>query len=401
MIHILDKSKCCGCWACVQRCPKQCITMQEDNEGFLYPEVDKKDCIDCGLCEKVCPMINIGKASLPEKVFAAKCKDEKTRLSSSSGGMFFTLAKAVIQENGVVFGATYDESWGVRISYAEQIDGVFPMMGSKYLQSTVGTAYQDAERFLKQGRKVLFSGTPCQIAGLHTYLRKEYDNLLSVDFLCHGVPSPGVWKRYLSETCDLLSENLRHSHITGVEFRNKEACGWKRYSFVIRADSDSIGRNDSVLLSDIHYENPYMKGFLGNLYLRPSCYECRCKEGVNHSDLTIADFWGVHDILPSFDDDKGVSLVLVYTSKGYELFNQLALYTQETSLDEAINRNEGYSSHAQWNPMRPVFFKAFNKGNETISHMVTRLLHRPLWRRIAGKGKSMILELYSAYFKCK
>lgn len=201
MIHITDKKNCCGCSACVQRCPKQCIRLEEDTEGFLYPQVDEETCIKCGLCEKVCPILNQADKLSVLEVLAVKNPDDGERMNSSSGGVFLPLAREVINHGGVVFGAVYDESWEVHHVYAEKIEDVYPMMGSKYLQSKIGNSFKDAERFLKQGREVLFVGSPCQIAGLRTYLRnKQYPNLLAVDFLCHGVPSPGVWRRYLAET---------------------------------------------------------------------------------------------------------------------------------------------------------------------------------------------------------
>ena len=200
MIEIKDKKDCCGCSACVQRCPKQCITLKEDNEGFLYPIVDKKTCIDCGLCEKVCPILHQGEPQKPLKVYAAKNLNEEIRRQSSSGGIFTLLAEQVIQEGGVVFGARFDENWEVKHDYTETIEGLAVFRGSKYVQSRIEDNYKKAEEFLKQGRKVLFSGTPCQIAGLKRFLRKEYEELLTVDFVCHGVPSPGVWRKYLKET---------------------------------------------------------------------------------------------------------------------------------------------------------------------------------------------------------
>lgn len=199
MIHITDKSKCCGCNACVQRCPKQCIAMREDEEGFLYPKVDVAVCIDCGLCEKVCPVINQNVPKEPLQVFAAKNKNEDQRLRSSSGGVFILLAENIIKQGGVVFGARFDKNWEVEHGYAETLEELEPLMRSKYVQSRIGNTYKEAEMFLKQGRKVLFVGTSCQIAGLHKFLRKEYENLLTVDFICHGVPSPGVWRKSSEE----------------------------------------------------------------------------------------------------------------------------------------------------------------------------------------------------------
>ena len=156
MIHITDKKNCCGCSACVQRCPKQCIRLEEDTEGFLYPQVDEETCINCGLCEKVCPILNQADKLSVLEVLAVKNPDDEERMNSSSGGVFLPLAKEVINQGGAVFGAVYDESWEVHHVYAEKIEDVYPMMGSKYLQSRIETAYRDAERFLKQGREVMF-----------------------------------------------------------------------------------------------------------------------------------------------------------------------------------------------------------------------------------------------------
>ena len=199
MIHIESKELCCGCNACFQVCPKHCISMNEDKEGFLYPCVDVNICIDCHLCEKVCPVINQKEHHTPVGVYAAKNKDEEARMKSSSGGVFILLAEKILSEKGVVFGARFDQNWEVVHDFAEDLKGVVEFQGSKYVQSRVGDSYKNAEEFLKQGKRVLFTGTPCQVAGLRLFLRKEYENLLTVDFVCHGVPSPKVWRMYLKE----------------------------------------------------------------------------------------------------------------------------------------------------------------------------------------------------------
>ena len=189
----------------MQCCSRHCISMHEDNEGFLYPIVDKEACIDCGLCEKVCPVIHQGEPTEPLSSYIAINPNEEIRLKSSSGGIFTLLAEKIIADGGVVFGARFDKNWNVVHAWTDTIVGLAPFRGSKYVQSRIGNTYKETKEFLQQGRKVLFSGTPCQVAGLKKYLRKEYDNLLTVDFICHGVPSPGVWRRYLSE----LRESLR------------------------------------------------------------------------------------------------------------------------------------------------------------------------------------------------
>lgn len=227
MIEIRNKRDCCGCNACVQKCPQQCIGQSEDAEGFIYPQVDKARCVGCGLCEKVCPVINQNPKSKPLKVMAGRNGNEEIRMVSSSGGAFTLLAGEIIGRGGVVFGARFDENWNVVHSYTECTDGLAAFRGSKYVQSRIGETFSQAEKFLKQGREVLFTGTPCQIAGLRRFLGKEYDNLLSMDIVCHGVPSPGVWKEYLKQTTQNLSPIGR---IVGINFRDKRT-GWKEYSF--------------------------------------------------------------------------------------------------------------------------------------------------------------------------
>ena len=326
MINIVNKSFCCGCAACVQICPKKCISLTEDKEGFLYPIVDKATCIDCGLCEKVCPYLTEGIEREPKVVYAAKHSNEDIRLQSSSGGVFTLLAEKIINDGGVVFGVRFDDKWEVEFAYSETIDGLSVFRGSKYVQARVGNAFIDAERFLKDGRKVLFSGTPCQIKGLLRYLRKDYENLMTVDFVCHGVPSPKVWRLYLKEEVkrfahqgddgkNIVLSSLVMPTIKGINFRDKSS-GWKKYSFTLQLTKAlAEGEQNSVLRSNKFYENPFMQAFLSDLILRPSCYMCPAKSGKSGSDITIGDFWGIEHIKPEIDDDKGVSLVMVHNEK--------------------------------------------------------------------------------------
>ena len=399
MIHITDKRDCCGCAACVQRCPKHCIALREDSEGFFYPEVDVSACIGCGLCERVCPLIGEHEKSAPIDVLAVKNRNEEERMASSSGGVFVTLARYVIERGGVVFGAVFDGAWEVVHTYTETFDGVRPMMGSKYVQSRIGNSFNDAERFLKAGRLVLFTGSPCQIAGLRGFLRKDYDNLLAVDFLCHGVPSPGVWRKYLDETFGrsarraaagkntVLSSSLKSLPvIAGIEFRDKEMFGWKKFSFVVCGESAVKADKNSVLLSAKHYENAYMRGFLADVYLRPSCYCCRCKNGVSRSDLTIADFWGIGSLMPDFDDDKGVGLVLVNSIKGKSVFDSLDMEVRSASLVDAKRFNGGFKEQVRVHPKRGEFFNLLKNG-ATVEDAVRKALAVSLCRRLLQKAK--------------
>ena len=286
-----------GCGACVQRCPKECITLREDAEGFLYPEADASVCVECGLCEKVCPVLHPGESRQPLMAYAAVNGDEAVRRSSSSGGVFTALALETIARGGVVFGARFDERWEVVHGWTETAEGLAAFRGSKYVQSRMGESYREAESFLKSGREVLFSGTPCQVAGLRRYLRKDYGGLLTVDFICHGVPSPGVWRSYLKEevarqcdgknTVSPVPISGRDALVEGVSFRNK-ARGWKKFSFSLSLSlPGGQGRKNSVFLCELLTRNAYLRGFLADLYLRPSCHACPAKGLRSGSDVTV------------------------------------------------------------------------------------------------------------------
>ncbi len=394
MIKIVNEADCCGCEACVQRCPKQCIAMVMDDELFYYPKLDLSKCIDCGLCESVCPMLHVDPPKAPLKVCAAKNLNLNDRMGSSSGGMFIAIARCIINDGGVVFGAVYDKKWNVMFTSSDTIEGVYPMMGSKYVQARVGKAFEDVERYVKSGRKVLFSGTPCQIFALKRFLRKDYPNLVSVDFLCAGVPSPGVWSKYLSEVVTksasleaetgkntVLSSFLNSISIIGdIEFRNKTQHGWEKYSFVVRKNSAFQGGKNSVLLSDIHYDNGYMQGFLSGIFKRRSCYSCKFVYGNSYSDLTIADFWGIRRAIPEFADDKGVSLVMVNSNSGKAIFDSLPIEYRMTSLAVAKALNGGFAEKRKIHPKRQMFYSYLHE-NASYSEALTVAMHLSLFEK--------------------
>ncbi|MGN1228779.1 MAG: Coenzyme F420 hydrogenase/dehydrogenase, beta subunit C-terminal domain [Prevotella sp.] len=362
---------CTACSSCLHSCPKHCISMQADSEGFLYPVVNESDCIDCGLCEKVCHELHPYDERKPLKVYAAINKDEQVRMNSSSGGMFYLLAEKTISEGGVVFGARFDDDWQVVLDYAKTMEDVKPFMGSKYVQARTGTAYKDAETFLKQGRRVLFSGSPCQIAGLHHYLRKEYENLTTVDFVCHGVPSPKVWGRYLDEVV-----RAGKQAINDVKFRNK-GNGWKKFNFVLTYKQEE----KSYSLCSWHQQNHYMRAFLSDMILRPSCHDCRAKQGRSHSDITIADFWGIDREMPEMDDDKGTGLVLVNTEKGSQALDWSKVNKMESSIEVASKYNGGLSSLTKPHPKRTEFFAALDTSPSVIN-LIDKSLRPPFKKRI-------------------
>lgn len=376
MIQITDKSACCGCSACVQVCPKKCISFNEDNEGFRYPSVDISKCVNCGLCEKVCPVINQNESHRPIKVYAAKNNNEDIRLHSSSGGIFTALAEDVINRGGVVFGARFDDNWEVKHDYTEMIEGLSAFRGSKYLQSRIENTYSTTEAFLKQGREVLFSGTPCQIAGLKRYLRREYENLLAVDVVCHGAPSPLVWREYLKE----FSKN---QIIHQINFRGKIR-SWKNFRMVIKGDEDIVNQP--------FYENIFMRGFLRDIYLRPSCYACPSKNGKSGADITLGDFWGIENHYPEFDDDKGVSLVMVQSQKGAKYFNAIESNCVEVEYEKAVAGNPAIEKSVICElKYRRLYWKSDDKV-KNISRVLSKM--KPSFvSRCIGFAKRIIKKL--------
>lgn len=406
MIEIQDKHKCCGCEACVQICPKQCISFIEDEEGFHYPHIDKTICIDCGLCDNVCPVINQSESHIPPKVYAAKNTNEEELQKSSSGGIFILLANEMLRQDGVVFGVKFNEKWEVVHDYAETEEEVQAFMGSKYVQSRIGNTYAQAKEFLKQGRKVLYTGTSCQIAGLKNFLRKDYENLLTVDVICHGVPSPKAWRKYIDEIKEnarkgknSVSSPLIHSiskadasnvQIESISFRDKRT-SWKKFSFALTlAKTSADGKKNTVSLSHIFNEDPYMQLFLRNLILRPSCYQCPAKNGKSQSDLTIADFWGIEKCYPNFDDERGVGLMMVNNEKGNQVIQSLPLKLLEVTFEDAIASNPSYISSVAEPQKRKQCFKYLNFSNKTLSKIVEIIFRPSLLIRIKQK-------LYSLY----
>ncbi len=381
MISLKSKYDCCGCSACVQACPKQCITMLPDSEGFLYPQIDYNQCINCCRCESACPIINIQEENQPIATFAAKNKNEGIRFKSSSGGIFTLIAENTITNGGIVFGAKFNEKWEVVHDYTETIDGISAFRGSKYVQSQIGGNYKKAKKFLEEGREVLFSGTPCQIAGLHRFLNKKYDNLLTIDIICHGVPSPMIWQKY-------IHQYQQQNPIANISFRDKTN-GWKNYEFLLCNDNDN---DNETVFREKRHQNIYMNLFLSDLCLRPSCQQCPGKSGRSHSDITIADFWGVEQLYPEFDDDKGTNLVLVNSGKGDNLFKSLNCNKIQVNFSTAIKYNPSYYKSVSEPKYRTYFFKNFHNKGFAIYDIIQRKQRPSLMRRIASRIKHIIVK---------
>lgn len=375
MIEIKKKSECCGCYGCTSICPKQCINMKIDNEGFWYPKVDKQECVNCSLCEKVCPVINTPqKEDFSTVAYACKNKNEEIRLGSSSGGVFTNLCEYVINNNGVVFGASFTKNFEVEHVKATTLEECEKFRGSKYVQSKIGETFKEAKKYLDSGRIVLFSGTQCQIKGLNLFLRKKYDNLISVDIICHGVPSPLVFEIHKKNLIKCYG-----SEIKGIEFRNKNK-GWKKFSYITNFKN---GEQYSKLLN----EDVYMIGFLKDLYLRPSCYSCESKDFKNDSDISLADYWGVQNKHPEFDDDKGVSLVLINSKKGQIIFDKIRnnIENTKTDLDYAISNNPCIIKPVKYNDNREKFFG--NLKNNNLELIINKYTKVTTYQKIKNKIK--------------
>lgn len=375
MIEIKDKAKCNGCHACVNVCPTDCIGMVRDSEGFLYPKADSDKCVECKKCEEVCPVLNrrYENPASRQEGFAAFALDETLRLQSSSGGIFSLLCEAVLDMGGTVFGAAMTPDFKeVRHISVNNKEELALLRGSKYLQSTVGSCFKEAKELLLSGKPVLFSGTPCQIGGLYAYLGTDFDKLYTVDIICHGVPSPMVWDKY---TDFLKSE--RKAEISDVFFRSKQS-GWKTYSL-------SVGFSDGTRYLKKFREDLFMKGFLADIYLRPSCYECGFKTRLRQSDVTLADFWGIQDIMPELDDDRGASFVWLHSEKGEKLFFSAEgkMNYKELDAEAAIRRNSASIKAAQIPPERAGFFSAVKTS--PVDKSILKYTAEPAGMRIKKK----------------
>lgn len=344
------KEDCCGCGACESACPVNCISMASDNEGFKYPEIDLAKCVNCKKCEKICPAINItapGK-NVGDRAFIAYSKNREIRKNSSSGGIFYHLAQKIIDEKGVVFGAAMIGR-EVKHTFAETEQELKKFMGSKYVQSNMGDCFKKAKEFLDLGRKVLFSGTPCQIKGLYAYLGGNYPNLLTQDIICHGVPSPKVWDKYVSFMTDSQSPQ--------ISFRDKRF-GWHYFSMKIK--------DDKKLSIKTLEDDWFLRLFLDNTILRPSCYDCKSKEQGSSADITIADCWNHRKISNTIiDTDEGLSLILINSKQGDDFFEELlstdVLCFEEVDNQKALVSQSAISKSAPCNTKRAMFFDAINK----------------------------------------
>lgn len=360
-VNRVKKENCCGCHACYNICPKFAIKMVADKEGFLYPRVLAEKCVNCGKCLDICPSVTQLPLNSGNKAYACYARNHEEHLSSSSGGIFSVLARKFLDEKGIIFGASFNEKMEVEHLGITKIEDLFKLKGTKYVQSRIGTSYICVREALLKGKKVLFSGTPCQVAGLKAYLDQEYDNLLCIDLICHGVPSPAVWERYLNEC-------FGEDNVKAMQFRNKRK-GISNVTLEYTLKSGDVIR-------EAYHESLYIKGFIGNFYTRPSCFQCKFKGIERCSDITIGDFWSVKEFHSKMDDSYGVSGIIVHTTKGERWLetvkDQLILCDAEAN--EIAVWNECLLESVKENPYRQMFFEEWTQL--TVAEVIFELCKR-------------------------
>lgn len=316
-IHITDKAFCTGCSACEQVCAHGAIHMRQDYEGFVYPHVDTKSCIECGLCSTICPQKQ-GQKQSEEKteIYAAYNTNENIRAASTSGGLFSMFSQWVLSQGGVVFGAAFTDTWMVRHEVAKNDIEYARFRGSKYVQSDVTGIYKQVKSYLKNDIWVLFSGTPCQIDGLKAYLRKDYEKLLIIDVVCHGVPSPKLWAKFLN----WLKGKYEVRQFKDIRFRAKTN-GWEKC--MVEFDVETK-KNAADTIRFAWVEDMYTNLFEHGISLRPSCNQCKYRSIVHPSDITLGDCWHFQTYAPELFDNKGLSMIMLHTEKGNKLFKEIS-----------------------------------------------------------------------------
>lgn len=361
---LAKQDRCTGCAACMNACPQKAISMLPDSEGFLQPTINQETCVECGLCEKTCPIVTSPANTNLNAPMTYALWHYEDRTKSSSGGAFSALARKVIAEGGVVYGAAWSPFPIVRHIEVSTIDDLEKLRGSKYLQSEIGNCYQLVKKQLVAGRRVLFSGTPCQVAGLKTFLRKEYSNLLLVDIACHGTPSNKVFATYLNKLEHKIGK-VGGQGISAFEFRRREGWGFAP------SYTTQEGKRNHIRGID----NLYMRAFDKAALFRKSCYQCPFACVPRIGDCTIADFWGIGCYGEKFDQDvmKGVSLVLVNNDHGAKAIQDIeGCFIQERHLDEALHKNHNIIAPSTLHPQRDAIIAAFLDTDKTLKDIDTR-----------------------------
>ena len=406
---LCNKNDCIGCAACFVVCKENAITLIRDDEHFLYPVIDNNYCRKCKKCSSVCPILKKDyKNTFKKIVYAAYSNDLTVRLQSSSGGIFSEFAEYVLAQKGVVFGAVFSSDYRkVFHTFVETQADLQKLRGSKYVQSEIGETYTLCRDFLKQGRCVLFSGTPCQIAGLNAFLSSDdsvdLTRLLTIDLVCHGVPSPLIFKSYIE-----YLEKKMNGKIEGYAFRDKH-WSWQRYNtkaYLCVVSSDGKDSTHGVEYLGKWEQDVFMRGFLREYFLRKCCHNCKFANLNRCSDITLADFWGYKSRKELPDDDKGISMVMLNTEKAKFFFEKIkqCISFLQTPISEAVNGNRALSSCFPVSPYREQFWNGFKQfGFEGI---IEKYLYPEkadmYWQLIYKYGRnSLNFRSYSFYRKCR
>lgn len=395
MINIQDKSKCCGCCACVDVCAHQAISLKTDIEGFWYPVVDETKCVDCGLCNKVCPELNIADLKKndypqPAHTIAAINKKMSVRWDSTSGGAFSALADAMYEEGGYVSGAIYNEDFSVRNFISNNPDDLKKLRSSKYLQSKAEGIYKEIRDLLRKGEKVLACGTPCQMAALRSFLRKDYENLIIVDFICRGINSPKVYRKYLDSL-----ERKFGGKVVYVKAKNKEL-GWRNLTRKVVFDN---GKS----YYGVHMQDDFRRGYHTNVYCRPSCYSCQYKGFPRMADITIADYWGIEKVDPNMDNNIGTSMILLNSNKGIAYFEKVKdkLEWEETKFESILPGNIALRKPLEPAKIdRKAFFEDLDRGtfeDVTAKYFPLNTHHKMTFKKEMNLYIKQFLSLYYKY----
>lgn len=365
--------KCTGCMACYNACPVGAIEIVQDEKGFYEPKIIKEKCIQCKKCKLVCPEVNSREKNDNPTVYAAWAKQKDIRENSTSGGIFSIIATKVLEADGVVFGAMFDENFKVVHSYVTEIEDLVKFRGSKYVQSFIGGSLKKVEAFLQEGKMVLFSGTACQIAGLLNYLQKDYENLITIDILCHGVPSPKIFKEYIQNI------NEEKKKIKEIKFRYKKP-SWTVFSMKIEYEDGKYYLRDT-------FKDPYLRGFLEDYITKEICTECQYTGEKRISDITLADFWGyISDQYKTRNNEKGISLILVNTEKGKKILELLKekIVIRNKTIEEAVRSNQCLKEPFRKNKLYDEFWKEYKEnGYETASKKYFKPRKMTLKRKVS------------------
>lgn len=387
----LAKSECCACTACEQACPVNAISFKKDEEGFLYPTINKDKCIDCGLCERVCPVEhpNYRNTETPE-VYAAMVKEVEQRKKSSSGGMFYAIASWILNQGGKVYGATMDENHQVKHIGVDNFDDLNLLRGSKYVQSDLQQVFADIKKELKTGRWCYFVGTGCQVAGLKSFLRKDYDTLLTSDLVCHGVPSQWLFDQHIK-----YLEGRYKGKVSNYHFRNNE--GWGGCEIFDLTNHKGKTKKYKFPSYDL---SPYLYSFMYGMTSRYSCYDCPFARIPRQGDITLADYWGIKMYFPDIEADKGVSLMLINSDKGKTVFKDITKVStvRRSTLSNASSHNRNLVTNSERPVLRDVIYQqikdngykqvaesCFKARNYRVLQLKLRLLSIPFIKKILRK----------------